>query len=95
MALVQSLFALGRKPMPQPNGSELVHVTLDLDVTAAQTASGDIYEMGYLPEDCKLVDAVYDSDDLDTDATPAIVLSFGVINADGDVHRPTPDLPIP
>lgn len=83
MALVQSDWATGKKPMPAPNGSELVNVRLDMEVTAAQTALGDIYEMGYLPENCALVDAVYVTDDLDSNGTPAMVMSFGVINSGG------------
>ncbi|MCK7581004.1 MAG: hypothetical protein MZV65_39370 [Chromatiales bacterium] len=54
---------------------------LSLPVTAAQTAAGDIYLMGELPEDCALVDAVFAATDLDT-GTPAHAMSFGVINDD-------------
>lgn len=81
MATVRSPWALGSKPMPVPNGSEVVNVLLECPVTAAQTAANDIYLMGELPEDCALVDAVFAATDLDTDGTPAIALSFGIVNA--------------
>lgn len=84
MALVQSPWATGRKPMPSPIGSEVINVLLSADVTAAQTADGDIIAMGYLPEDCVLVDAVYAASDLDTNGSPAHAMSFGVINSDKD-----------
>jgi hypothetical protein len=84
MATVKSDWVTGKKPMPAPNGSEVVNVMLELPVTAAQTALGDIYEMGELPEDCVLVDAIYAATDIDTAGSAAIVMSFGVVNAAGD-----------
>lgn len=83
MALVQSDWAKGTKPMPTPVGHEVITVPLTLAVASTQVASGDIYEMGYLPENCALVDCVYSSTDLDTDGTPAVVLAFGVVNTGG------------
>jgi hypothetical protein len=80
MATVRSPWALGSKPMPIPNGSEVVNVLLECPVTAAQTAADDIYLMGELPEDCALVDAVFAATDIDT-GTPAHVMSFGIVNA--------------
>jgi hypothetical protein len=80
MATVKSDWVTGKKPMPSPNGSEVVNVLLALPVTAAQTDLADIYIMGELPEDCALVDAVYAATDLDTAGSPAIALSFGVVN---------------
>jgi hypothetical protein len=66
--------------MPSPNGSEVVNVLLSLPVTAAQTAAADIYDMGWLPEDCVLVDAIYAATDIDT-GTPAHAMSFGFLNS--------------
>lgn len=81
MATVRSPWALGSKPMPIPNGSEVVNVLLECPVTAAQTAADDIYLMGELPEDCALVNAVFAATDLDTKSTAEMVMSFGVVNA--------------
>lgn len=83
MATIKSDWINGTKPMPQPNGAEVVNVTLTLAVLAAETAADDIYEMGELPEDCALVDAIYASTDIDTNGTPTVVLDFGVVNAGG------------
>lgn len=80
MTTVKSPWVLGSKPMPIPNGSEVVNVLVECPVTAAQTAADDIYYMCDLPEDCAFVDAVLASTDLDTDGTPAIAMSFGVLN---------------
>lgn len=79
MTIIKSDHANGRKAMPQPAGSEVVNVMLVLAILAAETASGDLYHMGDLPEDCAFVDAVFEATDLDT-GTPAIILAFGVIN---------------
>lgn len=79
MAIIQSDWALGRKPMPVPMGAHPINVLLTLPVTAAQTALADIYSMGYLPEDCVLVDAVFAATDIDTAGSAAHVMSFGIL----------------
>ena len=84
MALVKSPWATGAKPMPLPAGSEVVNVLLELPVTAAQTALGDVYEMGAIPADCVLVDATFAATDLDTNGSPAHVMTFGTLDA-GDI----------
>ena len=81
MATLKSPWVEGSKQLPTPMGSELVNVLLELDVAAAQTASGDIYHMADLPEDCVLVDAVYSATDVDTHGTPTHAMSFGILNA--------------
>lgn len=83
MATVKSNWITGRNPMPTPVGSEVVNVLLSVEVTAAQTAADTIIMMGSLPENCALVDAVFAADDLDS-GSPAMVMSFGTINADED-----------
>lgn len=81
MPTAKSPWVLGSKPMPIPNGSEVVNVLVECPVTAAQTAADDIYYMCDLPEDCVLVDAVFASTDLDTGGTPKHAMSFGILNA--------------
>lgn len=81
MATVQSDYAKGTKAMPSPVGGEVINLLIALPVTAAQTAANDIYEMGYLPENCSLVDCAFASTDLDTNGTPAMVASFGILNS--------------
>lgn len=80
MATVRSAWAAGVKPMPSPNDSMGVcNILLSCPVTAAQTAVNTIYVMGYLPEDCALVDAVFSATDVDTGGSPAHAMSFGII----------------
>lgn len=81
MANTKSPNALGQEPMVSPMGSELVNVMLTAQVAAADLAAGDLIILGEIPEDCVLVDAVYVTDDLDSNGTPAIALDFGTINA--------------
>lgn len=81
----RSAHALGKLQMPSPNGSELVNVMTKLTMTAAEVdalVAGDIIYMGYLPEDCALVDAVVA--DTDLDSGDALDLDFGIINDDED-----------
>jgi hypothetical protein len=81
MANTKSQAVDGNTPMPTPIGSEVVNVLLSVEVLAANLGAGDLIIMGELPEDCVLVDAVYAADDLDSNGTPAIVISFGTVNA--------------
>lgn len=80
MALLQNDFAKGVKPMPVPNGSEVVAIRLEYNLAAALVLN-DIIELGQLPEDCVPVDCILDADDLDTGGAPAITLSVGALNA--------------
>ncbi len=84
MSNTKSKAANGIEPMPTPMGSEVVNVLLTAEIAAADSADGDIIILGELPEDCAFVDAVYVADDLDSNGTPALVSSFGVVNADED-----------
>lgn len=81
----RSPHALGKIQMPSPNGSELVNVMTSLTMTADEVdalVADDIIVMGYLPEDCTLVDAVAADTDLDTG--DALDLDLGIINDDED-----------
>lgn len=81
MATLKSDYAKGVKPMPVAQGAEVLSVRMEISLAAA-LAAGDILYMGDLPEDHVPVDCEVDTDDLDTGATPAIVLQAGVLNAD-------------
>ena len=75
----RSAHALGKLQMPSPNGSEVVNVMTRLTMTDDEVdalVADDIIYMGYLPEDCVLVDAVAGSLKLNLD--------FGIINDDED-----------
>ena len=81
MSNTKSAWALGSQPMPSPVGSEVVNVTMAVEVAAANLAANDLIIMGELPENCVLVDAVFAADDLDSNGTPTLSLNFGTINA--------------
>lgn len=81
MGNTKSPAVLGTRPQPSPVGSELVNVMLSAEVAAGDLGAGDLIILGRIPEDCVLVDAIYASDDLDSNGAPAVVLSFGTVNA--------------
>lgn len=81
--MIEGPYSKGTKSMPPPAGGELMTRRLYCAVTAAQLTSGAILAVGYLPVDCEFVDAVHFATDLDTGGTPAVVMSFGVINDAG------------
>jgi hypothetical protein len=76
-------YLTGRKPGVSPAGSEVVAVRFAVDLTTADLAVNRIGEIGVLPAGCVPVQMIVDSDDLDTNATPTIAMSFGVLNAAG------------
>lgn len=79
MANFQSDYARGLRPMPTPQGSEIVSVRMTVATTTA-LAQNDILEFGELPVDCVPVDFILDSTDIDSGA--ATTISVGVANAD-------------
>jgi hypothetical protein len=92
----KSDWATGVKPMPLPSGPEVVNVLMSKTLTAAEVDAlgvDDLIIMGYLPEDCVLVDAVFADTDLDTG--DALDLDFGVINAaENDLATKLVDAPL-
>lgn len=80
MALFQTDYAKGTKVLPAPKGSETVIARVEW-VQNAALALNDIVEMCQLPEDMVPCDAWIDTDDLDTNGTPLITLSLGILNA--------------
>lgn len=80
MALLKTDHAKGVKPMPTAQGAEVLAVRMEYSLAAA-LALNDVMYMGDLPADHVPVDFMVDSDDLDTNGAPAIVLGVGIINA--------------
>lgn len=72
-------YADGKQPMPEPEGGEVVNVRLAYSIGAALVIN-DIMHVGYLPAGCVVVDSDVDTDDLDTNGTPTILLEAGVLN---------------
>lgn len=71
----------GRKPAVYPAGGELVSQRDDIALVAADLDLNDAGSVTILPAGMELVGIVYDSDDLDTNATPTIAASVGIMNA--------------
>ena len=77
-------YLTGRQPTVFPAGSEVVAVRYPLDLVAADLDANDTGAVAILPAGCVPVGLVYDSDDLDTNASPTIVASVGPVNAAQD-----------
>lgn len=74
-----SQYATGTLAVPTVEGSEVVVYRSEVAVPAT-LALNDILEMGALPADHLFADLTIDSTDLDTNASPTIVLQFGFLN---------------
>ena len=71
----------GRKPAVFPAGGEVVAVRFPIALVAADLDANDTGAVAVLPAGCVPVGLVYDSDDLDTNASPTITASVGPVNA--------------
>jgi len=71
----------GRKPAVYPAGGEVVAVRYPIALVAADLDANDTGAVAILPAGCVPVGLVYDSDDLDTNASPTIAASVGPVNA--------------
>lgn len=76
-------YLTGRKPVPTGDGYGVTAVRFAVALLAADLALNDIGAVGILPARCVPVALYYDSTDLDTNASAAIVASVGVLNAAG------------
>ncbi|TXH19061.1 MAG: hypothetical protein E6R03_01110 [Hyphomicrobiaceae bacterium] len=74
-------YLTGRKPVPTAAGIEVVATRFDIALVAADLDLNDVGAVAILPAGHRLVEMVYDSDDLDTNGTPTIVASVGPVNA--------------
>lgn len=72
----------GQKPTVFPAGSEVVAQRDEIALVAADLDANDAGTVTILPAGCELVGITYDSDDLDTNATPTITASVGIMNGD-------------
>ncbi len=77
----------GRKPSLFPAGGEVVAQRDAIALVAADLDLNDAGSVTILPAGCELVGITYDSDDLDTNASPTIAASVGIMNAaDSDLE---------
>jgi len=73
-------YLTGRKATVFPSGSEVVAVRFPIALVAADLDANDVGAVAILPAGCVPVGLVYDSDDLDTNASPTIAASVGPVN---------------
>jgi hypothetical protein len=77
----------GRKPALFPAGIEVVAQRDAIALVDADLDANDAGSVTILPAGCVLVGITYDSDDLDTNASPTITASVGIMNAaDSDLE---------
>lgn len=79
MALKQSKTALGQSPVASVLSAVTVGIPFEY-VTDATLAAGDIIELGNIEPGVKPFNVTLLCDDLDTNGTPTITLSVGILN---------------
>lgn len=80
--MLQTEYAKGVEIAPTPDGADdTTSYRATIDLATGDLTLNNIIEMGPLPAGCTLVDAILDSDDLDT-GTPAITLDVGIMSGD-------------
>ena len=84
-------YLTGSKPALYPSGSEVVAVRFAVALTTADLVVNRIGEIGVLPAGCVPVAMIVDSDDLDSNGTPTLAMSIGVLNAAGTALSTTTD----
>lgn len=80
MALIQSDVATGKKAVPQPFDATVMLVPIDVNIVAA-LAANDIIELVDLPPGVQLLDYDIVAPQLDSNGTPTLAFSLGVVNA--------------
>jgi hypothetical protein len=83
MATIKSVYASGVKPMPSPAGQEIISVFVELVLTAAQIAAGNVLQLFKLPADCIPVGYAISNTDLDSNGAPTLTADFGLLDAAG------------
>lgn len=70
----------GRAPIASQNAAFPQMCLLEF-VTTASLAAGDIIDLGPLPAGVRVVDSAIISEDVDTNGSPTITMSLGLLNA--------------
>lgn len=79
MALFFSKHVAGPHRIPTPSAAgEVVAVRFGHLLTTAQHVTGNIVELGVLPANCTVVDAIFDADDIDSATT--LELDIGLMS---------------
>lgn len=77
MATVESTEVQAADPVQDRPGLIATSATVTLPATGDGTALNDVIQMVKVPNGARIIDVILGADDLDTDASPAIVLSVG------------------
>lgn len=80
MALIQSKYAKGIVSVAYPSIAGAAVAQRFSHVLAAALAVGDIIELAAIPAGCRVVDVIFDSDDLDTNGAPAMAFDVGIMS---------------
>ena len=81
MSIIASKFIIGKLPTVTGDcAGDVVINDYFIDVTAAQIEADNIFELGILPANHTVVDAILLADDLDTNATAALTLDVGLMS---------------
>lgn len=79
-SILQNDYAKGVKIQPIGDDSDVVSIRLEYSLAAALVIN-DVMDLGFLPAGMVPVDCMLDTDDLDSNGTPLITLSVGVLNS--------------
>jgi len=85
MALLQTVQANRGKTLAYPShaGEVVAHKTqISLNTSDYTLVANDIIEMSAIPDGCRVVDLIVDSDDLDSSGTPTIDFDVGIMSGD-------------
>lgn len=72
----------GRQPTLYPSGGEVVAQRAEISLVTADLGLNDCGAVSVLPAGLVPVGVIYDSTDLDTNASPTITAQVGLLNAD-------------
>ena len=75
-------YITGRKPVPTPQGAEVVATRFTIALGTADLDANDIGTVGKLPAGCLPVNVFVDSTDIDS-STAAVIFDIGVMNTGG------------
>lgn len=88
-SFLKSDWAKGRKATPVGVAGEVLCETFTYALAAALVIN-DVIEIGILPANARIVDGIIDTDDLDSNGSPAVTLDVGIMSGvvgDADLAR--------
>ncbi|WP_159917923.1 hypothetical protein [Pantoea sp. 18069] len=83
MPKYQSDVATGKKAVPQPFDASVLTVAVDLTLPTAALVANDLLELLEVPPGVQVVGVDVVAPQLDSNATPTLAFSLGVLNAAG------------